>query len=165
MNDLNPKVTPPKGDFDAQMVLDFLAAYHALEQALVRAGFTRSGRRSGNPRPDWGGFARRIEKKFDPGSSPELMEAVCTLLGQPLTVPVIFRGARELRRELLTPVSDVLWLAERVREIRDRLLLRINFAGVPWGDDTIVVAAWYVVQAWSAIDPKVQSLLPLFKRQ
>jgi len=157
MNDLNPKVTPPKGDFDAEMVLDFLAAYHALEQALVRAGFTRAGRRSGNPQPDWGGFVRHIEEKFDPESSPELMGAVCTLLGQPL--------ARELRRELPSPVSDVLWLAERVQEIRDRLLLRINFAGKPWGDDTIVVAAWYVVRAWSSIDPKVQCLLHLYIAQ
>jgi hypothetical protein len=152
MDDLLPDKTPPKDDLDAELVLTFLAAYHALEEALVRAGFTRAGRRPGNPRPDWSAFARHIEEQFDPESSPELMGAFCTLLGAP--------QEQHFRRELPGLVSDLLFLSELVQEIRDRLLLRINFTAQPWGDDAVVVAALYIIQAWSKLDPKVESLLP-----
>ena len=113
MNDLNPKETSPNNDFDEELVLTFLTNYHSLEQALVRAGFTRAGHTPGNPRPDWGKFARHIERLFDPDSSPELMGAVCYLLGEP--------EEQELRRERLqasvpgelsSPASDIVWLSE-----------------------------------------------------
>jgi len=160
MNDLNPKETSPNNDFDEQLVLTFLTNYHSLEQALVQAGFTRAGHTPGNPRPDWGKFARHIERRFDPDSSPELMGAVCYLLGEP--------EEQELRRERLqasipwelsSPASDILWLSELVQEIRNRLLLRINFADKAWSDDTGALAALFIVEAWSYIDPKVESML------
>jgi hypothetical protein len=151
MNDFLPQKESPHDDFDEELVLTFLALYHSLEQALVRAGYTRAGYTPGNPQPDWGGFARHIAGKFDPDSSPELMGAFCYLLGEP--------GAQELRMELPSPVSDILWLSELVQEVRNRLLLWMNFAGKPWGNDANVVAALYIIQAWSKLDPQVESLL------
>lgn len=154
MNDLLPKKNPPQNDFDGELALIFLSHYHALEEALVRAGYTRAGHTTGNPRPDWGRFARHIEGKFVPESSPELMGAVCYLLADP--------EKEALRRErpgASSPQSDLLWLAELVQEIRDRLLLRINFPDIPLRDDTAVLAAFLIVQNWSHIDPGVESLL------
>jgi hypothetical protein len=48
-------------------------------------------------------------------------------------------------------------LSELLQEIRDRLLLRIHFAENPWGDDTSIAAALFIVQAWSRLDPQVES--------
>ena len=161
MNNLPPKPPSPDHDLDADLVLEFLAHYHALEQALVRAGFTRPGRRPGVTRPDWEQFTRYIAGKFNPDSSPELAGAVYYLLGQP--------DVRELRRERLqaacpgelsSPVSDIFWLSESIREIRNRLLLWINFAEKSWMDEASVTAALFIVQAWSYLDPKVEGMLP-----
>ena len=152
MNNLPPKPPSPDHDLDADLVLEFLAHYHALEQALVRAGFTRPGRRPGVTRPDWEQFTRHIEGKFDPESSPELMGAVYYLLGEP--------EMQKLRTERSTPASDIFWLSESIREIRNRLLLWINFAEKSWMDEASVTAALFIVQAWSYLDPKVEGMLP-----
>jgi hypothetical protein len=151
MNNHLPHETSPNSGLDIDLVLTFLADCHALEGALVRAGFTRAGSTPGNARPDWSKFARHIEGKFDPESSPELIGAVCYLLGE-LESP-------ERRWEQSGPQSDIFWLSELVRKIRNRLLLRINFAGGPCSDITSVLAAMLIVEAWSTIDPKVESLL------
>jgi hypothetical protein len=160
MNGFLPKVSSPKDDLDAEMVLDFLAAYHALEGALLRAGFTRPGRRPGTTQPDWGGFARRIADRFDPGASPELIGAVCTLLADP-DQPGYFRNRRPeiYLMEPSIPERNTVWLAEVVQEIRNRLLLRMSFADDAWSDGPAVVSAMLVVQAWSKLDPQVESLL------
>jgi hypothetical protein len=160
MDDLNPKVTSPKDDLDAELVLDFLAAYHALEGALVQAGFTRPGRRPGSAQPDWSGFARHIADRFDPDTSPELIGAVCTLLANP-DKPGYFRKRRPeiYLLEPSIPEHNTVWLVEVVQEIRNRLLLRMSFADDAWSDDMAVVSAMLVVQAWSKLDPQVESLL------
>jgi hypothetical protein len=153
MKDSLPTESSPDHDFDAETVLDFLAAYHALEAALVRAGFTRAGCNPGTLQPDWGGFIRHIEGQFDPESSPVLMGAVSYLLADP--------QMEELRTQRSIPASDILWLSEVVRGIRDRLLLQLNFPGMAWGDETDVAAASFIIRAWSKIDPQVESLLRL----
>lgn len=160
MNDLSLQTTLSDDDLDSELALTFLSAYHALEQALVRAGFTQPGRRPGNPRANWEQFTLHIEGEFDPESSPELMGAVYYLLGEP--------KAQELRQERLqasvagewsSPQSDIAWLSELVQRIRNRLLFQINFPGKAGGDDTDVMAAFFIVEAWSKIDPQVKSLL------
>ena len=160
MNDLFPQNISPQNDFDWELTLTFLTHFHALEEALVRAGFTQAGRKPGNPWPDWDRFTRHIEGKFDPDASPELMGAVYYLLADP--------EKDALRRERLetsisgeqsSPQSDLLWLAELVQEVRDRLLVCINFPEIPLKDDTAVLAALLIVENWSYIDPGVESLL------
>jgi hypothetical protein len=154
MSDLLPRNTSPQDDLDLELALTFLDLYRSLEEALVRAGYTQAGHKPGNARPDWDRFARDIEGKFDADASPELAGAVGYLLADP--------EKHKRRRERLqaslpgerpSAESDIAWLAERVREIRDRLLYQINFPGVPGGDLTDVLAAWYVIQAWSSIEP------------
>lgn len=160
MNDLSPHTTLSDDDLDSELALTFLSAYHALEQALVRAGFTQPGRRPDTPRPDWEGFTQRIEGEFDPESAAELMGAVCYLLADP--------QGHALRQERLkasfpgdrsSPTSDLLWLSERIQAVRDRLLFLINFPGKARGNDADVMAALLIIEAWSKIDPQVKSLL------
>jgi hypothetical protein len=83
MNDLFPNKTSLKNGLDEDLVFSFLADYHSLEGALVRAGFTKPGPTAGNGRPDWSKFARHIEGKFDPASDPALEGTVCYLLADP----------------------------------------------------------------------------------
>jgi hypothetical protein len=58
------------------------------------------------------------------------------------------------------PERNTAWLVEVIQEIRNRLLLRMSFADDAWSDDMAVVSAMIVVQAWSKLDPQVESLLP-----
>jgi hypothetical protein len=67
-------------DLEGELVLIFLTEYHSLEQALVRAGFTKASRPPGNVQADWVRYARHIERRFRPDSSPDLQEAVNYLL-------------------------------------------------------------------------------------
>jgi len=161
MDDLLPKLTSPKDDLDAGLALAFLAEYHALEGALVQAGFTGPAPRPGSAQPDWGGFARHIADRFDPDASPELIGAVCTLLSNP-DKPGYFRKRRPeiFLLEPSIPERNTVWLVEVVQEIRNRLLLRMSFADDAWSDDTAVLSAMLVVQAWSKLDPQVERLLP-----
>jgi hypothetical protein len=160
MNDLFPNKTSQDNDFDWDLVLTFLTDYLMLEGALVQAGFTQAGCRPGNPQPDWKGFARHIAGKFDPDSSPELMGAVCTLLADPED-PGFFRKRRTEPSlwEPSIPERNTAWLGEVVQQIRDQLLLQINFVQIPACDDTSLAAALVLVDAWAIIDPKVESLL------
>jgi hypothetical protein len=160
MNDHLPKKTTPDDELDEVLVLNFLADYHLLEGALVRAGFTRAGRSPRDARPDWEQFSLHIEGKFDPESAVELEMAVNYLLAD--------LHREELRQKRLgesilgepsKPHSDIVWLAELVQEIRHRSLLWINLRGKPGCEDADVMAAMLIVEAWSYLDPKVKSML------
>ena len=68
MNKDIPDQQPADDEFDEELVLTFLSDYHAFEQVMVRAGFTRAGRVPGNAQPDWEGFARHIESRVNSDS-------------------------------------------------------------------------------------------------
>jgi hypothetical protein len=160
MNDHLPKMTTPDEELDEVLVLNFLADTHELEEALVRAGFTRAGQTPRDARPDWEQFALHIEGKFEPESRVELEMAVVYLLADP--VRESFRRERladSILGEPSKPHSDIVWLAELVQEIRNRLLGWINFRREPGCEDADVMAALFVVQAWSHLDPQVENLL------
>jgi len=160
MNDLTPNKASREDDFDWDLALTFLTDCRMLEGALVRAGFARADRGPGNPQPDWKGFARHIADKFDPHASPELMGAACTLLADPQD-PGFFRTRRTERSlwEPSSPERNTAWLAEVVQQIRDQLLLQLNFPPGPAYDDTSLAAALILVDSWARLDPQVESLL------
>jgi hypothetical protein len=160
MNSTFPAQGFTNDDADGELVLIFLTEFRALEQALIRAGFTKAGGTHGTAQPDWVRFVRHIERRFHPESSPELQGAVSYLLYDP--------DKLELRRERLqgsypgetfSAHSDILWLSELVQEIGNKLIHGINFQKTPGYDTEYVMAALLVVEAWSYIDPTVESLL------
>ena len=122
---------------EEDLVLGFLWDCHTFESALVRAGFTRPGLTPGTLRPDWNQFARRMADKFDLKSDPALAPVFWTLMDGPETYRL--RG----------PVSDLARLMERVREIRERLLLRVNFGAGPPVEQILVTAASYLLEVWA----------------
>ena len=147
-------------ELDEELALTFLTEYHAFEQALVRAGFTRAGRTPGSKQPDLGRFARHIEKHFHPDNSEMLEGAVAYLLCNP--------RHQELREERLEksfpwetsdPQSDVVWLLELVQQTRNRLTLDINFPVAPGMDTALVMAALFVVEAMAHVDQEMESEL------
>ena len=146
MNDLFPNQSYAFKEPDEDSVLAFLSDCHALEGALVRAGFTRPGLTPGTLRPDWNQFARRMADKFDWESDPALTTVVWTLVDQPGTYQP--RG----------PVSVLARLTERVREIRERVLLGVNYGGGPPVEDMLVAAASFLVEEWRFLDLERESM-------
>ena len=147
-------------DVDGELVLIFLTEYYSLEQALVRAGFTKASRPPGNVQPDWVRFARHIERRFNRASSLELQEAVDYLLGEPEESEL--RGERldgSSAKSLSSPQSEIVRLSELIQETGYRLIHGINFLEKPVWDFEYVTAALMVVAAWSVCDPQVESLL------
>lgn len=148
----------PDHDIDEELILIFLTEFQALEQALIRAGFTRAGGPSRDPQADWVRYARHIEASFRPDSSPELQGAVSYLLCEPEKL--------ERRRERLphsypgetaSPYSDLVWLSELVQEAGTRLSHGINFLKTPGFDTAYLTAVLLVVAALSHSDPVVES--------
>jgi hypothetical protein len=146
--------------FDEELILTFLTEFHLFERALIRAGFTKAGRTPGNSQPDWARFARHIESHFHPDSSPDLQGAVSYLLCDP--------GKLALRRKRLqstypgetySPHSDLVWLSELVQEAGKQLTHGINAPTVPGYDTAYIMSALLVLEAFSYIDPMVESLL------
>ena len=158
MNLALPDQDLPDNDLDEELILIFLTEFQALEQALVRAGFTRAGSPSRDPQADWVRYARHIESRFRPDSSPELQGAVSYLLCDPEKL--------QRRRERLpdsypgetaSPYSDLVWLSELVQEAGTRLSHGINFLKAPGFDTTYLTAVLFVVAALSHSDPVVES--------
>jgi hypothetical protein len=151
---------PSNREYDEELVLTFLSHFNSLEQALVRAGYTQASHAPTTARADWGSFARHIEKQFDPDSSPVLQGAVAYLLCDPEN--------RELRYERIgnsypwenpDPHNDIVWLSELLQQTGARLLHELNFPGRPRCDLATISAAWFIVEAWSHLDPQVERLL------
>ena len=158
MNAALPPQDLPDTSFDEELILIFLTEFQALEQALVRAGFTRTGGPARNPQADWARYARHIEARFRPDSSAELQGAVSYLLFEPENM--------ERRRERLpdsypgepsSPHSDLVWLSELVQEAGNRLRHDVNSLRTPCYDTAYVTAALMVVAALSYSDPAVES--------
>jgi hypothetical protein len=158
MNAAHPNQGFPEDNIDEELILIFLTEFQALEQALIRAGFTRTGGPSRDPHADWGRYARHIEARFRPDSSPELQGAVSYLLYEPEKL--------ERRRERLpdsypgepsSPYSDLVWLSELVQEAGNRLSHGINFLKTPGFDTAYLTAVLFVVAAFSHSDPVVES--------
>ena len=158
---MNPSLPPqdlPDTSFDEELILIFLTEFQALEQALVRAGFTRPGGLARHPQADWVRYARHIEARFRPDSSEELQGAVSYLLCEPENV--------ERRRERLpdsypgepsSPYSDLVWLSELVQEAGHRLRHEVNSRKTPAFETAYLTAALLVVAALSHSDPAVES--------
>ena len=147
-------------EIDEELAITFLTEYHAIEQALVRAGFARAGRIPGSTQPDWERFVRHIERRFRPDSSEELQAAVSYLLIKPSLVEL-----REQRLEYsfpwetASPRSDMIWLSELVQQVRNKLVLGINFPQSSGCDTATTMAALLVMEAWAYTDPQVERLL------
>jgi hypothetical protein len=160
MNNSSPIQDLPGDDLDAELILTFLTEFHLLEQALIRAGFTKAGRIHPNVQPDWGGFVRHIEPRFDPDSSPALQGAVSYLLYDPDKMAL-----REKRLDGSLPGdasnadSDILWLAELVQETGNEFTYGIPFLEKADFDLAYITAALMVVEAWGKCDPTIESLL------
>jgi hypothetical protein len=147
-------------DLDAELILTFLTKFQLLEQALVRAGFTRPGRIHGNAQADWLRFVRRIEPRFRPDSSPELQGAVSFLLYDPEKHALRQKRLQDyVPGETFSANSDILWLLELVLETGNKLTYGLPFLKkTDLGSDQIM-AALFVVEAWSDCDPVIESLL------
>lgn len=79
-----PKPPPPtRYEEWEEEALDFLTRYHALGQALVRAGFTKGSQTHGVMLPNWEQFALHIEERFDPDSDLVVQGAVAHLNWEP----------------------------------------------------------------------------------
>lgn len=147
-------------DSDGELALTFLTEFHLLEQALVRAGFTRAGRSQGTAQPDWTRFVRHIEARFRPDSSPELQGAVSYLLCDRRSLE---RRRAQLRGsfpgEASSAQSDIVWLSELVQETGNALTHGMRFGKTPAVEFEYLMAALLVVAAWSCCDPTVERLL------
>jgi hypothetical protein len=147
-------------EFDMEMALTFLTDYHALEQALVRAGYTRASRSPGSTQADWELFARHIEDRFDPDSSAVLQGAVAHLLWHEENMDLRRKRLQDCALwEDFNPNNDIVWISELLQHTRNKLIHGINLPGLPGCDFDQVLAALFVVEAWSHVDSKVESML------
>jgi hypothetical protein len=160
MNNTFPKPDLLNDDGDADLILTFLTEFHMLEKALIQAGFTKVGRIHGGIQVDWRRFVRHIERHFDPDSSPVLQGAVSYLLYDPDKLALRQKRLESPRPEEASIAdSDILWLAELVQEMGNRLTHGISFLKASDFDSVQVMAALMVVEAWSSCDPGIKSLL------
>lgn len=160
MSTPNPDPAAKDQDSDEELVLTFLTHYQALEQALLRAGFIRAGRTPGSSQADWVRFARHIEKRFNPKSSEALHTAVTHLLWEDKNMDL--RNERLERYSPLEqsdPQHDIVWIAELLQHTRNKLAYGLNFPQGPGCDTSQILAALFVVEDWSHIDPEVERLL------
>jgi hypothetical protein len=161
MNSVSPEERFTDPDPDEELVLIFLTEFRSLEQALIRAGFTRAGRIHAPPQPDWARFVRHIEPRFRPESSPELEGAVSYLLYDPEKMKA--RRRRSLQEspfgETSGAESDILWLSELVQATGNKLTYGIPFLKKDDFDAAEITAALMVVEAWSYCDPAIGRLL------
>src|SRR5574341_1131248 len=142
---------------DGELDLIFLTEFRSLEQALVRAGFTKASCPPGNVQPDWVRFARHIERRFHPDSSAELQGAVSYLLYEPEEPELDRERLRDsCGGETSSPPSDIVRLSELIQETEHKLIHGINFLENPVYDLERVMAALLVVVAWSCCDPMVE---------
>ncbi len=145
---------------DEELALTFLTYYHALEQAMMRAGFTRSGRTPGTSQADWHRFARHIEPKFDPDSSPVLQGAVSYLLWEDENLARRNQRLEEARPwESGSPFSDILWISELLQRTRNKLTYDLNLPGAPACDTAQVMASLMIVEEWGKLEPDVSQYL------
>jgi hypothetical protein len=145
---------------DEELALIFLTELRSLEQALVRAGFTRAGRIQGSFQPDWVRFVRHIEPRFRPDSSPELQGAVSYLLFAPDNLALRRKRLQDsLPGEASSVHSDILWLSEMVQQTGNKLRYWIPFLKKADFDAAQITAALMVVEAFSYCDPTIESLL------
>ncbi len=148
--------------WDEEIVLDFLARYHDLGQALVRAGFTKAGQAPGVLLPNWEQFALHIEERFDPDSD-ELLQGAVSYLN--------WHGENLARRnarldnaatwETYDVNNDMVWLAEMLQRVAHQLTDEINHMYRQPCDLAQVFAVLDVLMAWEELDPEVARWLKL----
>ena len=147
-------------DIDGDLVLIFLTKFRALEQAMIRAGFTRAFRVHGSAQPDWERFVRQIERRFRPDCSPDLQGAVSYLLAHPEKMQARRKRLQDsLPGETSSAHSDIVWLSELIQEARNKLTFGIPILDDDGFDSGYVMAALLIIEAWSCCDPTVESLL------
>lgn len=160
MNSMFPGHSSIPDDFDGDLVLLFLTEFHALEQALLRAGYTRAGRLHRSTQPDWIQFVRQIEPQFHPERSPELQGAVSYLLADPQKVKARRKRLEDsLPGEAYGVEQDIVWLAELIVEARNKLTNGIPILDENGFDTAYVTAVMLIVQDWSRCDPTIKKLL------
>lgn len=153
-------------ELDEEMALDFLAQYQDLEQALVAAGYTRAGHSPAQAQPDWVGFARHIEARFDADENPVIRAAVAHLLWAEENLEM--RNGRLERTdpwENASPHNDIVWLSELIQHTKNRVTHDLMFPGRTGCDYNNVTAAMFVLEAWKQIDPQVEQLVEQVHRQ
>jgi hypothetical protein len=160
MNSTFPGQDFPDEGIDEGRALAFLTEFRSLEQALIRAGFTRPGLLHGNVQADWVRFVRHIEQRFRLDPAEELQAAVDYLLCDPDQL----RRRRERLQdsypgETCGAESDIVWLSEMIEQTANKLTHGLGFLRKTGLDDPFITAAQFVVTAWSGYDPTVASLL------
>lgn len=147
-------------EVDEELVLTFLSYYQALEQALMRAGYIRASHTPGTSQPDWPRFARHIQPRFDPDSSPVLQGAVAYMLWDEDNLDLRNERIEKFQPwENPDPHNDTVWLAELVQQTGRKLIQGLNFPGERWYDMAMVSAALFIVEEWSHLDLEVEKLL------
>jgi hypothetical protein len=122
---------------------------------LLRAGFVRSPGARKQVRPDWYGWARHINQKFDPGCSDELDDSVDYLLGlRDDEEPRPVRTQNRLQWESASAFSHNLWLADMLQQTTMQLSYRYNFTETPSCDAPQVMACLFVAEAWLQLVPE-----------
>ena len=140
---------PTAVDAGEELALEFFAEFRAFEQALKKAGFTKRGCLHRQGLPDWEGFARHIEPRFDPHRSPVLMPAVAYLLGISVKrlddkdSATIYPADRSFYQ------SDVVWLSMVIRAAGQRISYGLPFLPRNDCDNAVRGAALLVLNAWA----------------
>ena len=149
----------PAAETEAELALAFLAQFRAFERALQKAGFRKSGCPHRQGLPDWEGFARHIERKFQPQGSPAVQAAIAYLLG----ISVRRLDDRELSQmypaERRFHESDIVWLAMVIRAAGHRLSAGLASASGRECAMGIQSACFMVLESWAACEPSVGELL------
>jgi hypothetical protein len=160
---LPPASLPAEQDaweMDEETVMYFLYRFQALEQALMKAGYTQSGRIPGSTRPDWSRFARHIQPRFNLDSSTVIQGAVAYMLWDEDNLAErnerIENGAPWANPD---PHNDTVWLAELLQQTERKLIHALNFPGQPDCDLAMVSSALFIVDEWSRLDPEVEKQL------
>jgi hypothetical protein len=151
LNRLNhhPDEVLPSVDAEEELALEFFAEFRAFERALKKAGFTKRGCLHQQGLPDWEGFARHIEPRFDPHRSPILLPAVTYLLGISVKRLDDRDSSRTYPADRRFYQSDILWLSMVIRAAGHRMSYGLPFLSRGDCDDVIRGAALLVLKAWA----------------
>lgn len=120
MDKATAKILCERLHLERDLVLDFFCVFSRFEYALKRAGFAKKKRDSVSA--NWVKFARYVTSRFDPGKTPELMEAINYVKNNaPMTQTIDARGLGWRETPQGGSESDLEWVLRLVRTIRNNL--------------------------------------------
>jgi hypothetical protein len=143
-------------DFDRELVFKFFAVFSLFEYALKSAGFRNE---SGDAMPDWEIFARKIEKRFNPKSSPEIEEAVKYLFEKPPKRQVVHGTLGWQERTRPAGKTDCEWLSLIIRAVRNNLFHGGKFIYERPRDTLLIQHSLTILEAWAKADYRIKRAL------